>query len=187
MNKRITMTAFEASFASAFPETPFSINNDKPKEAKIGQITLNVRDFGDDPLFNNFNPNTNTHHTMVFDSTTPISFDDMSASSSSNKGGSLSGMGKKGKNRLALAPLSPQSMTAEIEQLDAAMANLSGGSDKSGGSGSVGSDNRILSRKIRNVKQPVSYAEPSTKSKLRRGVSMLCCCQFCSLCTINCP
>ena len=174
MNKQNDMAAFEASFASAFPETPFSINNDTPKESKIGQMTFDVPDFGDDPFFNNFKTNTNTHHTMVFDSTTPISFDDMSASSSSNKGGSLSGIGKKGKIRSALAPLSPQSMTAEIEQLDAAMANLSGGSDKSSG-GSVGSDNRILSRKIRNVKQPVSYAEPSTKSKLRRGVSKVYC------------
>jgi hypothetical protein len=153
--KHTHKTAFEASFASAFPETTFSINTEPPKKSKMN-MTFDIPDFGDDPFFHNFK--TPTPHAMVFDST-PISFDDMSVASSSSKGNS-----KKVKSRSALAPLSPQSMSAEIEQLDA-MANLSG----SDGGGDV-SSNRTL-RKIRNVKQPVSYAEPSTKSKLRRGVS----------------
>ncbi|KAL3805181.1 hypothetical protein ACHAWO_006966 [Cyclotella atomus] len=144
-----SLDAFEASFASAFPEHPFSINDTTPKETKIG-MTFDVPDFGDDPFFNNFK--TPTPHAMVFDST-PISFDDMSAaSSSSNKGKN------KVKNRSALAPLSPQSMSAEIEQLDAMANNVIGGDASS-----------RAARKVRNVKQPVSYAEPSTKSKLRRG------------------
>ena len=87
----------------------------------------------------------------------------MSAASSSSKG-------KRAKSlRSALAPLSPQSFSAEIEQLDAAVANLSGG-DKSG-MGNGGDASSRITRKMRNVKHPVSYAEPSTKSKLRRGVS----------------
>lgn len=118
-------------------------------------MTFDVPDFGDDPFFNNFK--TPTPHAMVFDST-PISFDDMSAaSSSSNKGKN------KVKNRSALAPLSPQSMSAEIEQLDAMANNAIGGDSASS----------RAARKVRNVKQPVSYAEPSTKSKLRRGVSFV--------------
>lgn len=100
---------------------------------------------------------------MVFDST-PVSFDDMSTASSSSRG-------KKSKSlRSALAPLSPQSFSAEIEQLDAAVANLASG-EKSGMGNTNGGDALRISRKMRNVKQPVSYAEPSTKSKLRRGVS----------------
>lgn len=163
----IKQTAFEASFASAFPEHPFSINDNTPKETKM-DMTFDVPDFGDDPFFNNFK--TPTPHAMVFDST-PISFDDMSAaSSSSNKGKN------KVKNRSALTPLSPQSMSAEIEHLDA-MANIM--SDK-GGVVLGGDASSRATRKMRNVKQPVSYAEPSTKSKLRRGVS-LCIMDVCCL------
>lgn len=150
----IIHTAFEASFASAFPETSFSINDNTPKETKM-DMTFDVPDFGDEPFFNFKTPTP--HHNMVFDST-PISFDDMSASSI---GSSSNNKGKKMKNRSALAPLSPQSMSAEIEQLDA-MMNF-------GGDGDISSSK--TTRKMRNVKQPVSYAEPSTKSKLRRGVS----------------
>lgn len=62
-----------------------------------------------------------------------------------------------------MAPLSPQSMSAEIEQLDAMANNAIGGDSASS----------RAARKVRNVKQPVSYAEPSTKSKLRRGVSFV--------------
>lgn len=154
-------TAFEASFASAFPDTSFSINVSNSKETKM-DITFDVPDFGEDPFFDNFK--TPTPRTMVFDST-PVSFDDMSAtSSSSNKG-------KKAKSRSALASLSPQSMSAEIEQLDAMAKNIS---DKSSG----GDASLRATRKLRNVKQPVSYAEPSTKSKLRRGVSRLCSSRF---------
>mmetsp|Transcript_20669 Transcript_20669/g.44913 ORF Transcript_20669/g.44913 Transcript_20669/m.44913 type:complete len:893 (-) Transcript_20669:146-2824(-) len=95
--------------------------------------------------------------------------------------------------------LSPQSMSAEIEQLDA-IANLASsssttanekkselslkknhvrsGSDGSGGGGTTSTAatttvsnpyNRASLRSVRKIKQPVSYAEPSTKSKLRRG------------------
>ena len=83
------------------------------------------------------------------------------------------------------SPLSPQSMSAEIEQLDA-IADLASGNI--GGSGADGglttstaaaamaanntapSPLRMTVRSsVRKVKQPVSYAEPSTKSKLRRG------------------
>lgn len=75
-------------------------------------------------------------------------------------------------HRSTLAPLSPQSMSAEIEQLDA-IANLTGSNDKGDGSSDSSSSASKITRKIRNVKQPVSYAEPSTKAKLRRGVSLL--------------
>jgi hypothetical protein len=83
------------------------------------------------------------------------------------------------------SPLSPQSMSAEIEQLDAiadlASGNI-GGSGADGGlttsttAAAVAANNtappplRMTVRSsVRKVKQPVSYAEPSTKSKLRRG------------------
>jgi len=83
------------------------------------------------------------------------------------------------------SPLSPQSMSAEIEQLDA-IADLAsrniGGCGADGGlttstaAAAVAANNtappplRMTVRSsVRKVKQPVSYAEPSTKSKLRRG------------------
>jgi hypothetical protein len=88
------------------------------------------------------------------------------------------------RSRLAL-PLSPQSMSAEIEQLDAIADLVSGnfcGSGADGGlttsaaAAAVAANNtapaplRMTVRSsVRKVKQPVSYAEPSTKSKLRRG------------------
>jgi len=75
-------------------------------------------------------------------------------------------------HRSTLAPLSPQSMSAEIEQLDA-IANLTGSNEKGDGSTESSSSASNITRKIRNVNQPVSYAEPSTKAKLRRGVSLL--------------
>jgi hypothetical protein len=72
--------------------------------------------------------------------------------------------------------LSPQSITAEIEQLDA-IANLASSSTSSmvgASSSATKSSNCIPSRTTlrssgRKVRQPASYAEPSTKSKLRRG------------------
>lgn len=88
----------------------------------------------------------------------------------SNKG--KAHKGSKSNHRSALAPLSPQSMSAEFEQLDA-IANLAGGADGDGVSVTSSSSGSRITRKIRNVKQPVSYKEPSTGSKLRRGVSRL--------------
>ena len=73
--------------------------------------------------------------------------------------------------------LSPQSITAEIEQLDA-IANLAssitsltvGASSSSATSTSNSIPSRTTLRSSgRKVRQPASYAEPSTKSKLRRG------------------
>eukprot|EP00581_Thalassiosira_minuscula_P015505 CAMPEP_0183726970 /NCGR_PEP_ID=MMETSP0737-20130205/24465_1 /TAXON_ID=385413 /ORGANISM="Thalassiosira miniscula, Strain CCMP1093" /LENGTH=705 /DNA_ID=CAMNT_0025958465 /DNA_START=214 /DNA_END=2331 /DNA_ORIENTATION=- len=86
-------------------------------------------------------------------------------------------------SRPAMA-LSPQSMSAEIEQLDA-IANLASSKSETNeslansGSGmtsatgaaanTVPSSRATTMRSFRKVKQPVSYAEPSTKAKLRRG------------------
>lgn len=82
-----------------------------------------------------------------------------------------------------------QSISAEIEQLDA-IASLAAASEKSSataveskenaaissgdggdaaGSGPANNNIRSVRSSLRKVKQPVSYAEPSTKSKLRRG------------------
>jgi hypothetical protein len=111
-------------------------------------------------------------------STTPLS----SSSSQSKRGGIGSGGGGIGgtnrsyPSRLA-SPLSPQSMSAEIEQLDA-IADLASSISGSGGGvngaevavGASGVNSKATIRSsVRKVKQPVSYAEPSTKAKLRRG------------------
>eukprot|EP00804_Cyclotella_cryptica_P031382 CCRYP_012194-RA/>CCRYP_012194-RA protein AED:0.01 eAED:0.01 QI:1550/1/1/1/1/1/3/1895/380 len=160
-----SLDAFEASFASAFPETSFSITSDAPKETKM-DMTFDIPDFGD-PFFHNFK--TTPTPAMVFDST-PMSFDVSGPSiDSASSAKSKPGRGANRPNhRSALAPLSPQSMSAEIEQLDA-IANLTGANDKGDSSVDSSSSASRISRKIRNVKQPVSYAEPSTKVKLRRG------------------
>jgi hypothetical protein len=86
------------------------------------------------------------------------------------------------RSRLA-SPISPQSMSAEIEQLDA-IADLASrtmrgsgvdvGSATSAASAVVANTNPHIHQttvrsSVRKMKQPVSYAEPSTKSKLRRG------------------
>jgi len=97
-----------------------------------------------------------THHT----STVPIK---------QQRGGSSFGV-------VGNSQLSPQSITAEIEQLDA-IANLASSSTSSmvgASSSATKSSNSIPSRTAlrssgRKVRQPASYAEPSTKSKLRRG------------------
>ncbi|KAL7516961.1 hypothetical protein ACHAWX_001929 [Stephanocyclus meneghinianus] len=157
-----SLDAFEASFASAFPETSFSITSDAPKETKM-DMTFDVPDFGD-PFFQNFK--TTPTPAMVFDST-PMSFDMSGPSIDSAKGKPVRGTNRSN-HRSTLAPLSPQSMSAEIEQLDA-IANLTGSNEKGDGSSDSSSSASKITRKIRNVKQPVSYAEPSTKAKLRRG------------------
>ena len=68
--------------------------------------------------------------------------------------------------------LSPHSMSQEIEQLDAIAnkateSSTANSSETASGGDGVGST--FSARARRRVKQPVSYAEPSTKSKLRRG------------------
>ena len=72
--------------------------------------------------------------------------------------------------------LSPLSITAEIEQLDAIANSASSTTSLTAGASSSAnnSSNSIPSRATlrssgRKVRQPASYAEPSTKSKLRRG------------------
>ena len=64
-----------------------------------------------------------------------------------------SGSGKLTSNRPT-----PLNMSAEIEQLDA----LASATEKTDGGGD-------RKRSVRKVKTPLSYAEPSTKQKLRRG------------------
>jgi hypothetical protein len=108
----------------------------------------------------------------------------MSSSSQTKLRGSGSAIGNNGpsspvhNSRLA-SLLSPQSMSAEIEQLDAIAGNI-GGSDVDGrlttsAAAVVANDaahpapRTMVRSSVRKVKQPVSYAEPSTKSKLRRG------------------
>mmetsp|Transcript_17285 Transcript_17285/g.36312 ORF Transcript_17285/g.36312 Transcript_17285/m.36312 type:complete len:871 (-) Transcript_17285:405-3017(-) len=261
-----SLDAFEASFASAFPETSFSITSEAPISSAKLDMSFDVPDF--DPFFKSptnigkdnahsssftssstgnkindgimksqmqdlfpesamkFKPSTpNKSDGMVFDYSNPMNFSPMELSNDSKKGpGALSlavspeklGPGfipihtaAKGKplnittsdlsnkdneketsqptlqkqrprgNRPL--PLSPQSMSAEIEQLDV-IANLASSekSESSKNVSSVGSataaaannNNSALNRStrsVRKVKQPVSYAEPSTKSKLRRG------------------
>lgn len=86
------------------------------------------------------------------------------------------------RTRLA-TPISPQSMSAEIEQLDAiadlASRTMRGSGGDSGSATSAASvvvantdpphHQPTVRSSVRKMKQPVSYAEPSTKSKLRRG------------------
>jgi len=97
-----------------------------------------------------------THHT----STVPIK---------QQRGGSSIGV-------VGNSQLSPLSITAEIEQLDAIANSASSTTSLTVGASSSAnnSSNSIPSRATlrssgRKVRQPASYAEPSTKSKLRRG------------------
>ena len=261
-----SLDAFEASFASAFPETSFSITSNitSPSSSAKLDMSFDVPEF--DPFFKS--PNSNTHHSsasaagvghgnnlgknaatnglkgsspkmqdlfpesaMSFKSSTSpkldIAFD--STTSSSNlgftpidknkggggtiaktsvapekldtafsrvqpKGGKLNASNKDDNNKQTTSqkrgtagsavPLSPQSMSAAIEQLDAlaitSVPNLSSSpNENSANSGTSSasvdtSSNTVPSRMAglratRKVKQPISYAEPSTKSKLRRG------------------
>mmetsp|Transcript_116 Transcript_116/g.250 ORF Transcript_116/g.250 Transcript_116/m.250 type:complete len:761 (+) Transcript_116:490-2772(+) len=228
--------AFEASFASAFPDTSFTITSESPSSASLN-MAFDVPDFGD-PFFSSSGGNghgnsssnttssssgksigiksqiqnlfpesamsfkTSPMQNPVFDS--PINFSSVgmpgsSSSTDSNTKGrgplmapeklentfskaqgpvmsSLSSSFAKedvkgaqkqrhSHNRSAPTPLSPQSMSAEIQQLDA-IANLTSTNDKLESSSAPATGR---TRKLRNVKQPVSYAEPSLNSKLRRG------------------
>jgi len=221
-----SLDAFEASFASAFPETSFSIKSEAPSSTQLS-MSFDV------PVFDPFlktpvkggdgtsatvtlqaSPKSklsssgaaaigNNHHKdgmksqmkdlfpdsalttspkrgldLTFDSTFPdIDIGGGGGSSSNNnksgKGKSLSadkldsifsrahmttpvkasgGGGKSSSNR----PI-PLDMSAEIEQLDA----LASATEKA--------DGGDRKRSVRKVKTPLSYAEPSTKQKLRRG------------------
>ena len=258
-----SLDAFEASFASAFPETSFSITSNitSPSSSAKLDMSFDVPEF--DPFFKS--PNSNSHHSsaaaggggghgnnlgkntttnglkgsspkmqdlfpesaMNFKSSTSpkldIAFDSTTNSSDlgftpidKNKGGGgyvaktsvapekldFSRVQPKGGKSNAsnkddnikqttsqkrgtagsAVPLSPQSMSAAIEQLDAlaitSVPNLSSSPNENtatSGSASVDtSSNTVPSRMAglratRKVKQPISYAEPSTKSKLRRG------------------
>mmetsp|Transcript_34267 Transcript_34267/g.73008 ORF Transcript_34267/g.73008 Transcript_34267/m.73008 type:complete len:840 (-) Transcript_34267:51-2570(-) len=261
-----SLDAFEASFASAFPETSFSITSEAPLSSAKLDMSFDVPDF--DPFFksptNNSKDNSSSLSTsstgnknndgilksqmqdlfpesamkfkpsspnkldnMVFDYSSSMSFTPMESSSEAKKGPGASTpamvldkldtsfipiqVATKGKpvNITTLdhskkeneketsqstiqkqrqrslhhrpSPLSPQSMSAEIEQLDV-IANLASSekSESSKNSSNVGcattaannnnpSSCRSSARAVRKVKQPISYAEPSTKSKLRRG------------------
>ena len=72
-----------------------------------------------------------------------------------------SGSGSNSSSKLlSLNRPAPLDMSAEIEQLDA----LASATEKADGGGGV-----ERKRSVRKVKTPLSYAEPSTKQKLRRG------------------
>jgi len=231
-----SLDAFEASFASAFPETSFSITSNITTPSASNRpsmdMSFDVPEF--DPFFKS--PNT-SHHTrdsslnsnsigskssgvngstsnkssssasspkiqdlfpesaMNFKSSTSPKLDvafnpatsgaNMGFTPIEKKGGGGGGSSSATKPKKLDAafssakkdsnmPLSPQTMSAEIEQLDA-IANLttsqnenSTGSSSGGGAATIVAAKTNL-RAVRKVKQPVSYAEPSTKSKLRRG------------------
>ena len=253
-----SLDAFEASFASAFPETSFSItSNPTPLSmpAKL-DMSFEVPDF--DPFFKspknncteassvgslgsgnsanrssgggtslksqmmadvfpesamtNLKPTTSMtpklDDIMTFDSNPINTFaptmespSEMSSKKLQSKGkGNASHPSSLDSNKedntapqksqrahRAPQPLSPQTMTAEIEQLDV-IANLASSENNtssnpetkgnasltpsSGNSTPSAANNRTataMRASSRKAKQPVSYAEPSTKSKLRRG------------------
>jgi len=229
-----SLDAFEASFASAFPETSFSITSNITTPSASNRpsmdMSFDVPEF--DPFFKS--PNT-SHHTrdsslnsnsigskssvngstsnksssassspkiqdlfpesaMNFKSSTSPKLDVAfnPATSGANMGftpiekkgvggGGSSSATKPKKLDAAFSsakkdsnmPLSPQTMSAEIEQLDA-IANLTTSQNEnatttaSSGAATIVAAKTNL-RAVRKVRQPVSYAEPSTKSKLRRG------------------
>jgi hypothetical protein len=97
-----------------------------------------------------------THHT----STVPIK---------QQRGGSSIGV-------VGNSQLSPLSITAKMEQLDAisnsasSITSLTVGASSSANNSSNSIPSRTTLRSSgRKVRQPASYAEPSAKSKLRRG------------------
>ena len=228
-----SLDAFEASFASAFPETSFSINNEKPSSTQL-EMSFDIPDF--DPFVKSpfgkerdsmlaaaitsspkskssssgvaasgnkdgmmksqmkdlFPESTLTSPIRGLDLTFDSTFPDMDIGGGSNnhksKGKSISadkldsafsrahsttpfkasggvGGGKSSSNRTASSSTSVPTldMKAEIQQLDA----LASATEKSNGGDKASSSSRT--RSTRNVKTPLSYAEPSTKQKLRRG------------------
>ena len=247
-----SLDAFEASFASAFPETSFSITSNITTPSSSGHkldMSFDVPEF--DPFFKSPNNNNklgdnnkdanisgkggnNTgvksqtmqdlfpESAMNFKSSTSPKFDStLSSSSGMGFTPTSSGMGftpidknkkggagvssstttsnktspekldksfsrvqsKGGKKDDSSKPkrgvgntttLSPHTMSAEIEQLDAIANSTSSQNENTANSSSSGVDATLSNaraglRAVRKVKQPVSYAEPSTKSKLRRG------------------
>lgn len=223
-----SLDAFEASFASAFPETSFSITSNITTPSSSGHkldMSFDVPEF--DPFFKSPNNNklgdnnkdanisggkggNNTgvksqtmqdlfpESAMNFKSSTSPKFDSTLSSSSgmgftpidkNKKGGAgvssttTSNKTFSGKKDDSSKPkrgvgntttLSPHTMSAEIEQLDAIANSTSSQNENTANSSSSGVDATLSNaraglRAVRKVKQPVSYAEPSTKSKLRRG------------------
>mmetsp|Transcript_32300 Transcript_32300/g.77208 ORF Transcript_32300/g.77208 Transcript_32300/m.77208 type:complete len:720 (+) Transcript_32300:260-2419(+) len=212
-----SLDAFEASFASAFPETSFSLTSDTQSSAKL-DMSFEVPDF--DPFFktpnakDHNNPSTNTptstssrskrsqmqdlfpESAMQFKSTpkVDVTFDPSPASfasigelnmsngvagrrvvksiSDTKVAPATTGAADSSQQKQRTKALSPHSMSHEIEQLDA-IANKATESSTANSSetasGGDGVGNTFSARARRRVKQPVSYAEPSTKSKLRRG------------------
>lgn len=78
------------------------------------------------------------------------------------------GVGSKSSAKSSTAStITPLDMNAEIEQLDALAEKAT--TDESGDKSSLPTSSSSRTRSIRKVKTPLSYAEPSTKQKLRRG------------------
>uniref|UniRef100_A0A7S2PIR1 Shugoshin C-terminal domain-containing protein n=1 Tax=Skeletonema marinoi TaxID=267567 RepID=A0A7S2PIR1_9STRA len=228
-----SLDAFEASFASAFPETSFSIKSEAPSSTQL-DMSFDVPVF--DPFFKSSankdrdgsltstslqsspKPKTSSlsssslgvtgsgsnHHKDGMKSQLKDLFPDSALTTSPKRGldltfdstfsdvdiggvGGSSSNSKSGKGKSSLsadkldsafsrahASTPPKTsgggvklsssnrpasldMSAEIEQLDA----LASATEKA--------DGGDRKRSIRKVKTPLSYAEPSTKQKLRRG------------------
>ena len=223
-----SLDAFEASFASAFPETSFSLKCEAPLSTQLFDVDVPVFDpFFKSPVNKDVGGSTSTslqtspksksssssstsgavgggsNHQkdgtkksqlkdlfpdsalttspkrgldLTFDSTFPdVDMNISSSNSKSGKGKSLStdkldstfsrghsttptktsgGSNNKATSNRA----TPLDMSAEIQQLDAL---ASAAPEKAEGV--------ERKRSVRKVKTPLSYAEPSTKQKLRRG------------------
>merc|ERR1719253_635303 len=190
-----SLDAFEASFASAFPETSFSITSEAPLSSAKLDMSFDVPDF--DPFFQSPSrreastavgtasagggksnvarghgrdpfPDVAVHFcasppaNTVFDATTPVVLGPAPGPSRSAAREERSALRPRGQPpHPRPAPLSPHSMSAESAQLDvlARLAPMTSGA----------APPTRAPRAARKVKQPASYAEPSTKSKLRRG------------------
>jgi len=228
-----SLDAFEASFASAFPETSFSIKSEAPSSTQL-DMSFDVPVF--DPFFkspankdrdgslassslqSSPKPKTSSslssssgvtgsgsnHHKDGMKSQLKDLFPDSALTTSPKRGldltfdstfsdvdiggvGGSSSNSKNGKGKSSLSadkldsafsrahastppktsgggvklssnrPAPSLDMSAEIEQLDA----LASATEKA--------DGGDRKRSVRKVKTPLSYAEPSTKQKLRRG------------------
>eukprot|EP00984_Skeletonema_dohrnii_P023101 scaffold12198_cov85-Skeletonema_dohrnii-CCMP3373.AAC.1 len=224
-----SLDAFEASFASAFPETSFSIKSEAPSSTQL-DMSFDVPVF--DPFFKSpvnkdrdgslassslqsspkpktsLSPSSgvtgssSNHHKDGMKSQLKDLFPDSALTTSPKRGldltfdstfadvdigGGSSSNSKSGKGKSSLsadkldsafsrahASTPPKAsgggvkllssnrpasldMSAEIQQLDA----LASATEKA--------DGGDRKRSVRKVKTPLSYAEPSTKQKLRRG------------------
>jgi hypothetical protein len=76
------------------------------------------------------------------------------------------GGGKSSAKSSTASTITPLDLNAEIEQLDALAEKAT---TDEGGESSVSTSSSSRTRSVRKVKTPLSYAEPSTKQKLRRG------------------